>query len=95
MHCRGIKVVDRTHGKHVCVTEPTIYALIEQEDGTVEEVDISAAVHKVTTTLEYGAVATAVLHVYSAAFEVEDIRNVMVEFAQEKEPQRPWSRSAS
>lgn len=70
MSALGIRVVNAAEGKHIALGNNTrVFALIRNDDGEIEEIDISNAVRSVNAKLEVGSVVTATMEVFLTGFE--------------------------
>lgn len=68
MRTLGIKIIDDAGRKHIC-QDVKILAIVERDDASVEEIDLSNTVTAVYPQLKLGEVAKANLEVLITGFE--------------------------
>ncbi len=86
MRTLGIKIIDEGDGKHVCM-DVKVLALVEQDDGSINEVDISTAVRGAYPRLEVGRVATATLEVFLTGFEARcEAEEILAKYVKPRKP---------
>jgi hypothetical protein len=84
----GIKIVNQSTGKQIAMSKNTqVFVVREDEDGTVEEIDISMVVRAVDAHLHVGEIVTARLDCFLTGIETRaEIESLIVRDLRPRKP---------